>query len=183
LLQLGEIEQARQVLLRAVQHNEQDADAFADLSRTYYLQRRFKEAVRDGRRAVALNPTLLDAHRTIAEAALELKGDWINDAHEALEHALAIDPDAPHLHALRGWAYFAEGSYTEALDAAETAISAAPDEPTYYLLKAYALRRLRNFKEAIEALRKATKLNRNYREALQELMTLTTEMFMQGERP
>ena len=44
------------------------------------------------------------------------------------------------------------------------------------------MRRLRRFKEAIEALRKAVKLNRNYREALQELMTLTSEMFMHGER-
>jgi superkiller protein 3 len=176
------LDQARDVLLRAVELDAQDAEAWADLGRTAFLQGRWKEAIRDARRAVALSPTLVDAYRTVAESALELKGDWINDAHDALEHALAIEPDAPDLHALLGWAYFAEGAYEEALHAAQVAIRNAPDEATYYLLEAYALRRLRRFKEAIEALRKAVKLNRNYREALQELMTLTSELFMQGER-
>ncbi|HSH83172.1 MAG TPA: tetratricopeptide repeat protein, partial [Herpetosiphonaceae bacterium] len=183
LLRLEQIEPARQALQHAVKIDDQDADAWADLARTYFLQRRWKEAIRDARRALAINPTLVDAYRTVAEAALELKGDWINDAHEALEHALSIEPDAAHLHALRGWAYYAEGAYTEALDSARTALHIAPDEATYYLLEAYALRRMRLFREAIESLRKATKLNRNYREALQELMTLTSEMFLQGERP
>ncbi len=183
MLRLDQVEQARQALQKAVKIDDQDADAWSDLARTYVLQQRWKEAIRDARRALAINPALVDAYRTVAEAALELKGDWINDAHEALEHALAIEPDAAHFHALRGWAYYAECAYTEALDAARTALHIAPDEASYYLLEAYALRRLRHFKEAIESLRKATRLNRNYREALQELMTITSEMFMQVERP
>lgn len=176
------LDQARQFLKQAVDLDPQDAGAWADLGQTYFLQQRWKEAIRDARKAVEVNPNLVDAYRTIAEAALELKGDWLNDAHDALEHALAIEPEAPHLHALLGWAYYSESSYEEALSAAQAAIRIAPDEASYYLLEAYALRRLRRFKEAIEALRKAVKLNRNYREALQELMTLTSEMFMHGER-
>lgn len=176
------LDQAQQVLQRAVELDTEDAEAWADLGRTHFLQGRWKEAIRDARRAVTIRPTLIDAYRTVAEAALELKGDWINDAHEALAQALAIEPDAAHLHALLGWAYFAEGAYDEALHAAQVAIRNAPDEASYYLLEAYTLRQLRRFKEAIEALRKAVKLNRNYREALQELMTLTSELFIQGER-
>lgn len=176
------LDQARQALRRALELDDRHAAAWADLARIYFLQRRPKEAIRDARRALAIDSTLVDAYRTIAEAALELKGDWIMDAHAALEYALAIEPDAPDLHALQGWAYYTEGAYEEALAAAHRALRAAPDEASYYLLEAYALRRLRHFKEAIESLRKAVKLNRNYREALQELMTLTSELFMQGER-
>ncbi len=183
LLKLELLEQACQALQQAVKLDENHAEAWADLSYTAIVQRRWKDAMRDAQRAIAINPTLVDAYRTIAEAALEMKGDWINVAHEALEHALAIEPDAPDLHALQGWAYYASGAYTEALDSARTALHADPDEASYYLLEAYALRRLRQFKPAIEALRKATKLNHNYREALQELMTITHEMFMQqGDR-
>lgn len=174
--------QARQVLQRAVELDVENAEAWAALGRTHFLQGRWKEAIRDARRAVRINPTLVEAYRTVAEAALELKGGWLNDAHEALEQALAIEPGAGHFHALLGWVYFAESAYDGALHAAQVAIRIAPDEASYYLLEAYALRRLRRFKEAIEALRKAVKLNRNYREAIQELMTLTSELSIQGER-
>lgn len=172
------LDQARQVLQHAVELDALNAAAWADLGRTHFLQGRWKEAIRDARRAITINPTLMDAYRIVAEAALELKGDWLDDARDVLEQALAIQPDAAHFHALLGWAYFAQGAYDDALHAAQVAIRNAPDEASYYLLEAYALRHLRRFKEAIEALRKAVELNRTYREALQELMTLTSEVFI-----
>lgn len=183
LLHLERYDQAHAALQQAVRIDEQMAGAWADLGRIAFVQGRWKEAVRDSRHALQIDSSLIDGYRTVAQAALELKGDWISEAHEALEHALAIEPDAPDLHALQGWAYYYEGAYEEALQSARAALRGAPDEHTYYLLEGHALRRLRRFKEAVESLRKAVKLNRNYREAIQELLTLTAEIFQQtGER-
>lgn len=182
LLQSEQLDAARQSLQQALRHDDTLAQAWTDLAQIHFLQHRPKEAIRDARRALAIDSSLVEAYRVVAEAALELKGDWIAEAHAALEYALAIEPHAPDLHALQGWAYYSEGAYLEAFDAAQHALRESPSEAQYYLLTAYALRRLRRFKEATEALRKAVRIDGNYREAIQELLSLGSEMLRHGER-
>ncbi|HEY0735476.1 MAG TPA: tetratricopeptide repeat protein [Herpetosiphonaceae bacterium] len=182
LLQLEHHDAARQSLQQALHHDGTLAQAWTDLAQIHFLQHRPKEAIRDARRALAIDSSLVEAYRVVAEAALELKGDWVSEAHAALEYALAIEPHAADLHALQGWAYYTEGAYIEAFEAAQRALRESPSEAQYYLLTAYALRRLRRFKEATEALRKAVRIDGNYREAIQELLSLGSEMLRHGER-
>lgn len=182
LLHLERLSEAQQVLEAALQLAPDDVGALIDLATIHYRQARFKQAIGVAKRALTYDALAIDAYRIVAEAALALRGDWVQEAHEALERALAIAPDAPFLHALQSMAYFEEGAYQEALLAARQAVRAAPDEPEYLMQEARVLRRLRRFHEAMALLRQAVRIKKNYREALIAMAEITTEIFLHGDR-
>ncbi len=182
LIKLGRLPEAQQALERALKLDEADTDALVDLAHIHYNLGKYTSAIGMARRALAIDPLLVDAYRTVAEAALALKHDWIQEAHEALERALAIEPEAPHLHALQSMAYFEQGAYEEALLAIRHAVRAAPDEAEYLMREAEVLQRLHRYTEAMSRLRKVVKLRKNYREAWIALMDISREMFLHGDR-
>jgi serine/threonine protein kinase/Tfp pilus assembly protein PilF len=60
---------------------------------------------------------------------------WIERAREAAEKAVSLQPQLPEAHVARGWVFYANRQYTEAVSEARLALSQKPDcEGVYYML-------------------------------------------------
>ncbi|HEY3400731.1 MAG TPA: winged helix-turn-helix domain-containing protein [Geothrix sp.] len=100
------------------------ASPYAGLARFYLLHSVFtdeasKEEVAKGRdaasHALALDPTLADAHTALGLANFYFDWDWAGaEAH--FRKALQLDPNSPDAHDALGWLFFARGRKDEGLD-------------------------------------------------------------------
>ena len=124
------------------------------------VQRRDTAAARAGLdHAIAQDPNQLVAYLSLAQLALA--GNDMDEAERQLRLAERINPDHPHLLALRGQALHAKGQGDAALAALGQAVQQAPDDAMVQGVLGLALLSLGRFGFAEQALRNALALQPN----------------------
>jgi len=114
-------------------------------------------ATASARRAVAIDPGLVDAHLYLAETALD--GDREAEARAAIDRALAINPQHPEIHALIAAMAFVDGRKAE-FDAALGRISAVnPSNGDGYRVAAALSASNYRFEDAVALTKQATALD------------------------
>ena len=117
-------------LLRQVEQNPEEVDAWADLGDFYRRQGRGEEAVNAWIHANALldysDPAALVA---LADAMAMSGGDWFSsEAVAYLQRALVLDPNHQKALWLSGWAAWQKGSMDAAVDYWERLLAVLPPE-------------------------------------------------------
>ncbi|MGC2290109.1 MAG: adenylate/guanylate cyclase domain-containing protein [Thermoplasmata archaeon] len=108
------VHQARQELARALEQNENLAEAHSALAGLLLGEDDMRGSEREARRALELNPSLSDAYRWLAQLAA---GEGrIDETVRLLEAAQRIDPLDVNIVAFLGRAYAYAGKDAEALD-------------------------------------------------------------------
>jgi len=90
--------------------------------------------------AVSLDPNFALAYAGIANVCAQhhyrhgSDSGWIERAREAAEKAVSLQPQLPEAHVARGWVFYANKQYTEAVSEARLALTQKPDcEGVYYM--------------------------------------------------
>jgi Flp pilus assembly protein TadD len=177
------IEEARELLELALEHDPQQARAAAYLAQVHLLrdpEDGWKQALRYARIATRNAPAELTGYKLQARAAFH--GKWREEFKSALEHAYAIAPDDPELHELQAGFFFDEGKTEMALVEIERAIEHDPDSATAHRLLARILRSQQRWAEARNALRTAVRLGGNYKGALKDLTALGLDVLIHSSR-
>ncbi len=147
--------------------NGPNSGCAANLQRGILLrgQRRYKEASEFLGRAIEAAP---DNSLAYAELAL-CYNDWGgrgNDALNAINHAIALDPANAQYHGLKGWILVCQNRYGAALHAANAGIELDPLNIMALNAQANAYTKLRKWKEAEASARRVLALNPNNAPAL-----------------
>jgi adenylate cyclase len=104
---------ARAELLQALRQNEALGEAHSVLAGLYIADDAFRDAEREARRAMELNPSLADPYRWMAQLAA---GEGrIDETVRLLEAALRLDPVDVNVLAFLGRAYFYAGREADAV--------------------------------------------------------------------
>lgn len=106
--------------LQEVRHSYGQAKAQYGLGRYYHGQLRYERAIEAYRRALALDPTMLDAMNALGAAYAE-RGDF-SLAREQFEAALKLQPDSVYTYNNLGFVNYLAGDYPEAVAAYKQAL-------------------------------------------------------------
>jgi len=166
-------EKAIQYFRQAIDKDPTFASAYAGLGDTYDLMANYffmnpKEAVEQARaftqKALALDPTLAEAHVTLASIAESFDWDW-NTADREYAHAIELAPNYPTAHQWYG--EFLEGrSHPEkAFQELSKAIELDPLAPVLYTALGNAYYTSRRYDEAIVQLRKSLEIEPDFSRA------------------
>jgi serine/threonine-protein kinase len=117
--------------------------------------------------AVSLDPNFALAYARLSEVHSQMywfywdrTAERLDQAREAVEAALRIDPDLPQAHsALAAYYYYGSRDYDHALEHLAVAQAAAPDDSEILILLADIYRRKGRFERALESLAKAMELD------------------------
>ncbi|MFL7813839.1 MAG: protein kinase [Anaerolineales bacterium] len=136
--QEGEIGAAIEAFENAIQAGYTDVEVYIQLGRAKRDSGDFYGAIEQLTTAVQIDPGNFGAWYSLAEAYYNT-GEEVNagPAHEAMDHALALNPDDPNAHWLMGMIrYEMFGNPDEAIEDLTRAIELAPDSPYYYHIRA-----------------------------------------------
>ncbi len=144
---------------RAIQLKPDDAAGHLGLAATYYRQMKFDVALPELRRVFALDPRHAEASYIMADILIFRQ--QYTEALPYLSAALNGEPSTlPHVHALLGKAYAAEGRMTEAVAELKQSLMADRDGSYHYQLY-QAYKKLGDQKAAASALQRSETLRRN----------------------
>ncbi len=180
LLELGRTDEATLAAEQALARDATNVAAALVLAELALQKPDWKAAAKYAQQARQYDDTSLEACYFEAEADIQL--GWLDQANRAIEEGLAIEPRFAELHRLRAAVLFERRSYDAAEKAVHLAIEYDPESAEAYYLQGQIFRAQKRWLEALTALRKAVKLNRNFREAIQLLMSLGGEAVKHGVR-
>jgi len=124
-------------------------------------------AIAAARRALEIDPGLLDAHLFLADAALD--ADRTDDARQAIDKALAINPRSPAAHALAAALAHVQGQAADAEKAVAAALGVNPSFGDAYRVPAAVVAANGRFEEALPLARRAVALEPDSTPALADL--------------
>jgi superkiller protein 3 len=162
-LRNGNIAQARTLLEKATQEDQNFAQAFHALGTVYYTQGEFEKAIEMLRKSVELrndNPNAL----TMLGNAYGKTGKFA-DAKEAYSKAISMHPQDAALTANLASTQVNLGAFPQAVELYRKAIELNPTDPEPYYNLGNTLGRNKQFEDALKAYRGATQLNPRYAEA------------------
>ncbi|HXO28182.1 MAG TPA: tetratricopeptide repeat protein [Thermoanaerobaculia bacterium] len=157
LLELGRVEDALQVLDRAVALDPNYAFGLAARGQVLHLLGRFAEALESLQRAVALDPGNAIWMAGCGEVLRQL--GRFDEALEILDRAIASRPQLAFAHGTRAGILWASGRLEEALTAADRAIELDPKYLFALFVESAVLRRLGRLEQALAALDQAVALD------------------------
>ncbi len=138
LYEAGDVGGAIEAFENAIQNGYQEVEVYVQLGRAKRDFGDFYGSIEQLRTAVDIDPDNFGAWYSLAEAYYNT-GEEIHagDAHEAMDHALALNPDDPNAHWLMGMIrYEMFGNPEEAVEDLTRAIELAPEDPFYYHIRA-----------------------------------------------
>jgi tetratricopeptide (TPR) repeat protein len=147
------------------------ANAYAGLADTYDLLREysttsdmdvFPRALAAARKAVELDPSLADAHRSLAFA--EMYGSWeFADAESEFRRAIELNPSDPQVRRWYANAFGVKGRFAEALEQMDKAQELDPSSHATLADKGYLLYNAGQTQQAIETLKEVERSAPDFR--------------------
>lgn len=156
----------------AVRKSPGSAAAHEYLGFALYDAGRLTEAAESCRRALALDPTRVDARINLGNALAAL-GDF-GGAAQALDEALRQQPRSVQALTTRGLVYMATGQPDLALESYRTALGFDPNSAEAHNVLGVALARLGRVEDAVRELREAVRLAPDRPEYRDNVRVLTT---------
>src|SRR5256886_5853323 len=151
----------------AIQQDSSYALAWAGLSDAYshtgvvgYVPPRavYAKAKAAALRALALDPTLAEAHTSLGFIALFYDWDWPT-AGQQFDRALALDPRYPDAHLFHGWYFVATNRMDDAIREVQTAVNLDPFSAVNNARLASMLYLARRYDEALDQSRRVLELD------------------------
>ncbi len=162
------ITQALAYVLRALDINEDFADAHAFLAEVYTDQGRYKEAEQAAQKALELDPDNYKAYRNYG-SALEVQG-YYDDAAKQLETAMRLNPKLPYLRIQLARLYFALDEINDAMDLLLEAVQITGGDPqSYYWLGVGYLQYQGDYPAARSNFETCVEVDPNYRPCWERL--------------
>jgi TolB-like protein/cytochrome c-type biogenesis protein CcmH/NrfG len=153
---------------QAVSRDPSYAPAYAGLSDSYTLgdgqflgmqrDEAYQKATAAARRAIELDPSLAEAHSSLAAIRFQYEWDW-EGADEEFRKAIALNPNSSIAHMWYGELLSAMGRHAEAIDVMEEARRLDPLDPMINSDLAWIYYMARQFDRALEQSRKALELD------------------------
>jgi len=126
------------------------------------LKRHYDEAIKEGGRAIDLNPNGAEAHAHLALFML-YGSNKIELAIKLLKRAFRLNPIPPsHYYHFLGTAYRINGQYEKAIELAKKCLRGNPDQLEPYLLLAVSYTLLNRPKDAQKAAEEVLRMNPNF---------------------
>jgi tetratricopeptide (TPR) repeat protein len=167
-----------------------EAEQHLEQAYNYKEADKFEDALREADAAIAIFPSLAEAHN-LRGIALEELGH-ADEAVKAYRQAISLDPDfreakenlsdleaEPHLE--QAYSYKEADKFEDALREADAAIKIDPSLAEAHNLRGIALEELGHLKEALEAYRQAIVLDPEFREAKNNLSELASDLAEEGQ--
>jgi len=145
-LQQGALEEAGEILARAVDLRPDSAEAQQNLAEALRKLNRLDEAKTHLRRALALRPDYARAHSNLGRVLSGL-GRW-DEARASLQHAIALKPDYYQAYHHLGETLRLMGKLEEAETSLRRALGIKPDDTALYFSLGITLQELGRLEEA-----------------------------------
>jgi tetratricopeptide (TPR) repeat protein len=144
-----------------------NSQAHYDLGISYEKQGNLQQAESEWREAIRLNPNLLEAQRSLADAAMRL-GD-MNTLQDAATQVIRLQPRLPDGYALRALSNINRQHYPEAEQDIDKAIEIAPQNAFGYVQMGNLRLVQKQYSDAAKAYQDALDRNANSTDALRGL--------------
>jgi tetratricopeptide (TPR) repeat protein len=164
LKDLGQLDEARDCFLKAVELNPRQAENRTQLATVYARQNQWDKAAREYERARAMNPE--DPRIYLYSAEVLWKLGRRSEALERLREAVRLNPDYWEAHYRLGEDLAIEGRITEALAEFEHVLRLNPGYVKAHVNLAVAFLKLGRGAEAIREAQEALRLDPNSKQAL-----------------
>ena len=166
----GDVSDALQTLQTVVKDAPKNVQAHYALGVALQKQGNLERAVSEWRAALGLNPDLLDAQRSIANAAIQ-QGD-MNSLKDATNQMIRLAPGSYEGYALRGLANINSKRYVQAEQDIRQAIALAPENSLGYVQMGNIRLVQKQYSDAAKAYQDALDRNANSTDALRGLMNI-----------
>ena len=133
-----DLQHASELGQKALDLDESNSDALALLCEIDWMNKRYDQAVADGKRAVAINPNYAEGYQALADTLI-IDGKP-EEAIRAAQEALRLDPTGKDLHSMSvGFAYVEMGRFEDAVPILKHDVTVFPNiMPTHLnLIEAY----------------------------------------------
>ncbi|WP_024517849.1 tetratricopeptide repeat protein [Bradyrhizobium sp. Tv2a-2] len=164
VLECGRLEEARQILERAVALDQNSAEAHGNLGFVLFSLQRYEEARISLEKSVALKPNFAAAQRNLGNVLLRL--EMGEQAIEAFDRAIQLQPDDADAYCNRGVTEMMLRRYEAAALSAERALAIQPRHFEAMVGKGLAHLELRHFEVAEAAFNAALALRPDMAELL-----------------
>ena len=164
LLECGRLEEAKQILERAVALDQGSADAHCNLGFLLFNLKRYEEARACQEKALALKPNFPTALRNLGNALLRL--ELAEPAIAAYTRAIQLNPNDADAHCNRGVAEMMLKRYEAAVASCERALALQPRNFEAMVNKGLAHLELRHYEVAETALNAALAIQPDHAELL-----------------
>jgi tetratricopeptide (TPR) repeat protein len=166
----GDVNDALQTLQTVIKDAPNNIEAHYALGVAYQKQGNLERAVSEWRAALGLNPNLLDAQRSIANAAIQ-QGD-MNSLEDATNQMIRLAPGSYEGYALRGLANINLKRYVQAEQDIRQAIALAPQNSLGYVQMGNLRLVQKQYSDAAKAYQDGLDRNANSTDALRGLMSV-----------
>jgi len=170
---------ATELAQKAIQLDNTIAESHVALGLTLYMHMwKFKEAEKEYRLALDLNPNLVDAHLFLSFALSEAKR--FNEARPEIKRALELDPLSEWTCSFAAAMYFADGQYANAIELFKDVLELVPNSALAHDMLGCIYVEKGMYKEAISEIRKSRELGRGI-DSLSDLAHAYAKMGMIDE--
>ena len=127
LLDLGKVDAAQNLLEEGFRLHQEDPGLAAYLGRVQYAQKHYAQAESYTRRAIALDPSMPDAHFYLGQ--ILLRENHPANAEQSMHRAVELNPYSSRFHISYGIALQVNGKCAGATQQFEAALALEPDQP------------------------------------------------------
>ena len=144
---------------KKIEKEPNNASNYYNRGFTYFLLKKYEEAIKDYDKAIELNPNNASYYynRGVNYGELEKYQEAIKDCDKAIE----LNPNNASYYFVRGYAYGELEKYQEAIKDYDKAIELNPNNASYYYNRGVNYGELEKYQEAIKDCDKAIELNPN----------------------
>ena len=124
-LKRGDNKTAKEHFIKALRHNQEQAQAYHNLGTIYLTEKEYGKAADNFRRALRVNPDYLEARYNLGLTFIYLER-W-DDAKKELRTILAVNPNIADAHHSLGIIAAKTGNFEEATEHIQKAVTLAPE--------------------------------------------------------